>query len=780
MRTMKKMASLLSVCVFLLCCSAAVASRGCDQLVAVGEDVDVPLGYEPKPTDALRWKFNGNIIFYKKRGRIIQGKNDDINDDGSLKLTNLKLDQEGLYTSEVFDGNGRQTSSKSTNLCVLDPVKKPTLNITCLTSEVVFTCSHDPQPDGTKHYDTIHYKWLQNGNLISNATEISMTRKVAETENLLVSCEVGNEVSSATSDSLTHTCIGCDQLVAVGGDVDVPLGYELKPTDVLRWNFNGNIIFFKKRGRIIQGKNDDINDDGSLKLTNLKLDQEGLYTSEVFDQDGRKTSSKSTNLCVLDPVKKPTLNITCLTSEVVFTCSHDPQPDGTKHYDTIHYKWLQNGNLISNATEISMTRKVAETENLLVSCEVGNQVSSATSDSLTHTCIACDQLVAVGGDVDVPLGYELKPTDALRWKFNGNIIFNKKRGKLIQGKNDDINDDGSLKLTNLKLDQEGLYTSEVFSQDGRQTSSKSANLCVLDPVKKPTLNITCLTSEVVFTCSHDPQPDGTKHYDTIHYKWLQNGNLISNATEISMTRKVAETENLLVSCEVGNEVSSATSDSLTHTCIGCDKYAATGRSFNVPLGYKLKSTDTLKWRFNETVIYYKRPSRVVSGEATDITEDGSLKLTNLKKDQEGVYTAEIFDSNGKLLKTVKTHLCIKDPVKKPAVEAECKEEENKVIFKCVTDKTPKSEIKKYQWLRNNVQMDKTVQTFMLTAAETKDIKFACNISNDVSFEISEPVTHNCAEIGFPENRCGIRLWDFNGYNVVVLLLLAIAATVCCI
>ncbi|PWA32290.1 hypothetical protein CCH79_00013147 [Gambusia affinis] len=104
MRTMKKMASLLSVCVFLLCCSAAVASRGCDQLVAVGGDVD--------------------------------------------------------------------------------------------------------QPDGTKHYDTIHYKWLQNGNLISNATEISMTRKVAETENLLVSCEVGNQVSSATSDSLTHTCIG--------------------------------------------------------------------------------------------------------------------------------------------------------------------------------------------------------------------------------------------------------------------------------------------------------------------------------------------------------------------------------------------------------------------------------------------------------------------------------------------------------------------------------------------------------------------------------------------
>lgn len=71
-----------------------------------------------------------------------------------------------------------------------------------------FHYSFYQQPDGTKQYDAIHYKWLQDGNMISSATEISMTRKVAETKNLLVSCEVGNKVNSETSDSLTHTCIG--------------------------------------------------------------------------------------------------------------------------------------------------------------------------------------------------------------------------------------------------------------------------------------------------------------------------------------------------------------------------------------------------------------------------------------------------------------------------------------------------------------------------------------------------------------------------------------------
>ncbi|XP_023185688.1 uncharacterized protein LOC111607678 isoform X1 [Xiphophorus maculatus] len=208
MRRMKTMASLLSVCVFLLCCSAAaVASPGCDQFAAVGGNFNVPLGYKLGSTENLRWKFKGNLIFYKRPDKLISGKNEDINDNGSLKLTNLKKDQAGLYTSEVFNSNGKELASKSTNLCVLDPVKKPTLNVACLASQVVFTCSHDPQPDGTKQYDAIHYKWLQDGKMISNATEISMTRKVAETKNLLISCEVGNKVSSETSDSLTHTCI---------------------------------------------------------------------------------------------------------------------------------------------------------------------------------------------------------------------------------------------------------------------------------------------------------------------------------------------------------------------------------------------------------------------------------------------------------------------------------------------------------------------------------------------------------------------------------------------
>ncbi|XP_014891942.1 uncharacterized protein LOC106949902 isoform X1 [Poecilia latipinna] len=290
MRTMKKMASLLNICVFLLCCSAAVASQGCDQFVAVGGNFNVPLGYQLKPADSLKWRFNGIIIFHKRPVTLILGKNDDINDDGSLKLTNLKKNQAGLYTAEVHGKNGMQQDTKSTNLCTLDPVKKPTVNITCLASEVVFTCSHDPQPDGTKQYDTIYYKWFYDDKMISNGTETSMTRKAAETENLLVSCEVGNKVSSARSDSLTHTC-------------------DVKP------------------------------------------------------------------------LKKPEIQGTCKDSEVIITCHAPPLPDN------VQFKWFQDGEVIVNETEKSLTINSAESKNKNFSCEVYNQASSKKSDSFSHSCV---------------------------------------------------------------------------------------------------------------------------------------------------------------------------------------------------------------------------------------------------------------------------------------------------------------------------------------------------------------------------------------------------------
>ncbi|MED6252301.1 hypothetical protein ATANTOWER_009889 [Ataeniobius toweri] len=256
---------------------------------------------------------------------------------------------------------------------------------------------------------------------------------------------------------------GCDQFAAVGQSFNVPLGYKLKPTDALKWKFKDKIIFHKKQENMLVKKSD-VNADGSLELTNLKKDQAGVYTPEVFDKDGKSQTTKRTNLCVLDPVKKPTINVICRDPDVIFTCSHDQQPDGAQ------YKWFQKETLMINETKISLKRKKTENKNLLFSCKVENEISSEKSDPLTNICF--------------------------------------------------------------------------------------------DPVKKPEINATCKGSEVIFTCFAAQQPDDAR------YKWLLNGNEISNETKISLIRTTAESKNLNFSCEVYNEASSENSDSLTHACKG--------------------------------------------------------------------------------------------------------------------------------------------------------------------------------------------------------------------
>ncbi|MEQ2163367.1 hypothetical protein GOODEAATRI_029284 [Goodea atripinnis] len=126
---MMKMA-LVSVVILFLICSSTIASQVCDQFAATGRNVNVPLGYELKPTDALKWKFKDKIIFHKRQENVLV-KNSDVKADGSLELTNLKKDQEGVYIPEVYDQSGKSQTTKSTNLCIMGRYKM-SFSFTCV------------------------------------------------------------------------------------------------------------------------------------------------------------------------------------------------------------------------------------------------------------------------------------------------------------------------------------------------------------------------------------------------------------------------------------------------------------------------------------------------------------------------------------------------------------------------------------------------------------------------------------------------------------------------
>ncbi|PWA32289.1 hypothetical protein CCH79_00013146 [Gambusia affinis] len=176
------------------------AQHRCDRTLAVGQNFSVPLDNKGKSFETLKWKLNTNILIHKKQEKFINGKADDVNKDGSLKLTNLKKNQSGLYISEVFDKNGKSLALKSMNLCVLDPVKKPKLTATCQDLKVKFVCNLGQQPpDAT-------LEWLQNKKKIASRLRNVLEKTIAELKEDTIVCKVSNDVSSEESNAISHSC----------------------------------------------------------------------------------------------------------------------------------------------------------------------------------------------------------------------------------------------------------------------------------------------------------------------------------------------------------------------------------------------------------------------------------------------------------------------------------------------------------------------------------------------------------------------------------------------
>ncbi|XP_017163864.1 uncharacterized protein LOC108166835 [Poecilia reticulata] len=206
----------------------------------------------------------------------------------------------------------------------------------------------------------------------------------------------------------------------------------------------------------------------------------------------------------------------------------------------------------------------------------------------------------------------------------------------------------------------------------------------------------------------------------------------------------------------------------------CDQFAAVGGNFTVPLGYKLRFPDTLKWKLNGSTIFYRRTMRMIVGKNYDINQDGSLKLTNLKKDQAGLYTGEVFDRSGRPQTIRDTNLCVLDPVKKPEVKATC--QDGNVIFHCVSGAQPADV--EHEWLQNGAEMKENRRSFETKAEETKGAEFVCKVSNKFISETSEPVIHNCAETGYPDEPAGINIWVLTGARVGFIVVLTVLVSVC--
>ncbi|XP_051797739.1 T-cell surface antigen CD2 [Acanthochromis polyacanthus] len=217
----------------------------------------------------------------------------------------------------------------------------------------------------------------------------------------------------------------------------------------------------------------------------------------------------------------------------------------------------------------------------------------------------------------------------------------------------------------------------------------------------------------------------------------------------------------------------------------CDQYAAVGDSVTIQLKYEWTDSGVngLKWWRDYDNIIYRRGQKFITQKTADIDQgNGSLKLTNVMKADEGGYTPQVYKPDGTSAVTLTSiRLCVLERVQKPEVKFMCQgSKKENVEFTCTPDK--KDLDVKFQWLQKD-KVVATSRTLKRESAKVENEVFTCNVSNEVSFAISESITQNCSKSGgitFPEKVFGIDIWIIVGGGAGIVLLLIILVIICCL
>ncbi|XP_045913722.1 T-cell surface antigen CD2-like isoform X1 [Micropterus dolomieu] len=201
---MIKMATVSTITLLLLCCliTSTDSQASCDQYAATGGDLTLILSHKLRNSETLRWKHNDvTVLDRRPNNTYLTGSKEDVSENGSLKLKSLSKNKTGRYTPEVHYQNGEAIPNlKSIQLCILDPVQKPNLTISCSkNTHFTLTCNVSQQSKDNK------FKWFQNNKELKD-NKTALTRNAETVEKDSFKCEVSNLVSSKTSDPVVQHC----------------------------------------------------------------------------------------------------------------------------------------------------------------------------------------------------------------------------------------------------------------------------------------------------------------------------------------------------------------------------------------------------------------------------------------------------------------------------------------------------------------------------------------------------------------------------------------------
>lgn len=84
-----------------------------------GQPGTIDLGSPPQKNDQLTFKCGQNVLYNRRKEKVEKKPYVNMDDKGSLILTNVSKSMEATCRAEQFDGNGKSILLKNVKICVL-------------------------------------------------------------------------------------------------------------------------------------------------------------------------------------------------------------------------------------------------------------------------------------------------------------------------------------------------------------------------------------------------------------------------------------------------------------------------------------------------------------------------------------------------------------------------------------------------------------------------------------------------------------------------------------
>ncbi|XP_076159496.1 uncharacterized protein LOC143142473 isoform X3 [Alosa pseudoharengus] len=157
------------LCLYILVLNSSKVSE-CHVKKSEGDSYTMTFNSPQQDGDELVWKCGDKVIYKRRRGKIAPAA--DVDDNGSLTLTNISKSMACIYTANHSYKNGNTFSTKtfSERLCVFSRTPVPKLEVECSPSGVpILQCVPKSFPED------ITLTWFHNDNEMTNEKSNRLT-----------------------------------------------------------------------------------------------------------------------------------------------------------------------------------------------------------------------------------------------------------------------------------------------------------------------------------------------------------------------------------------------------------------------------------------------------------------------------------------------------------------------------------------------------------------------------------------------------------------------------